>query len=56
MDQRLRMQPLGDVSELEDIDRALLEHAGADAAQHMFRRVPFEKDGIDACPVQQLTE
>ena len=37
-------------------DGALLQHAGADAAEHMLAAVALEDDGVDAGLVQQLAE
>ena len=39
---------------IEQRYRAFLEHAGPDAAEHVFRRLPFQDDVLDAVGVKQL--
>ncbi len=56
MDQAFTMQPSGDADRLQKIDRALLEHAGANARQHVGAILALEDDRIDAVRVQQLPE
>ena len=41
---------------VEHVDRALLQHAGADALFHIRAALGFEDDGIDAVAVQKLPE
>ena len=41
---------------VEQVDRRLLEHAGADAAEHVFAAAALEDDVVDAGVVQQLAE
>ena len=50
------MQARGDTGALEHVDRALLEHAGADTAQDVFRAAPLQNERVDALPVQQLPQ
>ena len=45
-----------DAGLVEQIDRDLLDHAGADAAEHVVAGVPLEDDVVDAGLVQQLAE
>jgi mannose-6-phosphate isomerase-like protein (cupin superfamily) len=40
----------------EQVGGDLFEHAGADAAQHIFATLALEDHGIDAGPVQQLAQ
>ena len=56
MDQAFKMQPSGDADRLQKADRALLEHAGANARQHVGAILALENDRIDAVGVQQLPE
>ena len=41
---------------VEESDRALFEHAGADAAEHVVAGLPFEHDRCRCRSVQQLPE
>jgi hypothetical protein len=41
---------------VEEIDRDLLYHAGADAAEHMLAGMPLDNDVIDALVMQELAE
>ena len=54
--QAFALHTRADARLLEQIDRALLDHAGADAAQHVARRVPLEDDVVDAVLMQQLAQ
>ena len=45
-----------DAGPVEQVDRRLLEHAGADAAEHVGRALPLEDHVVDAGPVQQLRQ
>jgi hypothetical protein len=36
----------------EQVDEALFENAGTDAAQHVFRRFRFQDDRVDSLQVQ----
>ena len=45
-----------DAGLVEQVDRALLEHAGADAAAHVVARCALEDHAVDAVAVQQLPE
>ena len=47
---------VADAGFVEQVDRGLLEHAGADAAQHVLAAAPLEDDVVDAGLVQQLAE
>ena len=48
MDQPLAMGARSRAYLVEQRDRAFLEQAGADAAEHIFRRLALENDVIDA--------
>ena len=41
---------------IEQIDGALLEHASADAAQHVFGRTALDDDVVDASAAEELTQ
>ena len=49
-------QTLGDPGPLEQGDRALFQHAGPDASQHVFRCLDLKDYGVDFGVVQQLAE
>ena len=51
MDQPLAMGARAGADLVEQRHRAFLEQAGADAAEHIFRRLAFENDVIDAVKV-----
>src|SRR5690606_35025624 len=50
------MHSLADAGFVEQVHGDLLEHPGADAAQHVFAGPALEDHGVDAGLVQQLTE
>ena len=52
--QALGVQPRSHAGAIEQLHRALLQHAGADAAQHAFLRALLEDDGVDARAVREL--
>jgi hypothetical protein len=56
MRQALCTQSRRNACPLGNVDSTLLEHTGADAAQHMLRAAPLKNDGIDTRLMQQLTE
>jgi len=56
VDQAFAMQPLAHAGAVEHLDRALLEHAGADAAEDVLATAVFDDDGVDAGEVEQLPE
>ena len=56
MHQPFGVQTRSDAGTVEYVDRALLEHAGADAPEHVLGAALFEDDGVDARLVQQLPE
>ena len=56
MRQPLFMQPRAGFRLVEQVDRALLEHAGADAGEHVLAARPLEDDIVDADAGQQLAE
>ncbi|CAM5201610.1 hypothetical protein BTHI11S_05895 [Bosea thiooxidans] len=56
MDQALAIEPLADAGFVQEIDHALLEHAGADARQDVVGAAPFDNDVVDAGARQQLPE
>jgi hypothetical protein len=52
----LALEPLADAHLDEQLDRALLEHAGADARLDVGAIARLEDDGLDALAVQQVAE
>ena len=50
------MHARADARLVKQIDRDLLDDAGANAAEHVFAGLPFENDIVDAMLVQELTE
>ena len=52
--QAFARQSLADPGFLQQIDRALFEHAGADATKHILAGAPLEHDVVDALQLQQL--
>src|SRR4051794_17017088 len=52
----LAMQPVADAGAVEEVDRALLEDAGADARFDVVAATVLEDDSVDARDVQQLPE
>ena len=56
MDEALALQPRAGARLVDQRDRALFEHAGADAAEHIVLRFLFEDDRLDAGAGQQLAE
>ena len=56
VDQAFAMQPRGDAGMIEHIDTALLQHASANATQHVVRAASFDDDSVDAIPEQELPE
>ncbi len=48
--------PCIDTRACQQIHRHLLEHAGADAAQHVVAALAFDDDVVDARLEKQLTE
>ena len=54
VDQALAMGARAGADLVEQRYRAFLEQAGADAAEHIFRRLPFQDDVVDAVGVKQL--
>ncbi len=53
MDQPLARQPVADAGLGEDVDRALLQQAGADAGTQVLRRAPLQHDAVDAGQAEQ---
>ena len=51
VDQPLAMGARAGADLVEQRHRAFLEQAGADAAEHIFRRLPLEDDVVDAVEV-----
>ena len=54
--QSLAVQALGDAGLLEQLDRRLLEHAGADAAHHIGGAALLDDHRVDAGLVQQRAQ
>jgi hypothetical protein len=56
VDQPVAMQPLGDTRLFQQLDRALLQHAGADAGFDIAARPQFENHALDAVHLQQARQ
>ena len=56
MHQAFAVHARADAGLVQEIDGHLLDHAGADAAEHVLRRLPFQDDVVDAVLVQELAE
>ena len=54
VDLALGIHPSADPRVAEDADRTPLQHAGADAAEHVLAALAFEDDALDAGPVEQV--
>src|SRR5215813_9730727 len=53
VDEAFAPHPLAEAGRVKELDGALLEHAGPDAAFHIGARAVLEDDGIDAAAGQQ---
>ena len=56
VDEAFAVQAAGHVGGLNRLDRPLLEHAGADAAEHVVGGVPLEDHVVDARAGEKLAE
>ncbi len=56
VDQTFAVQPRTDAGVIEHLDRPLLEHPGANAAEHVLAAAAFDDDRVDAGEMQQLPE
>jgi hypothetical protein len=56
MNQAFAMGPRGCADFVQKSDRAFLQKAGADAAEHVIGRLPFQNDVVDAVAAKQLPE
>src|SRR5690606_8141317 len=56
VDQALGVHAVGDTGLAHEVDKAVFQHAGADAAEDVFGGLGLEDDGFDALAVQQLAE
>ena len=54
--QSFGMHALAHTGFVQQVDGDLLQHPGADAAQHVVAALAFQNDGIDARLVQQLAQ
>jgi hypothetical protein len=54
--QAFGVEPAPDAGLVEKLHRALLEHAGANAAEHMLAAAPFQHDRVDAGALEQLRQ
>ena len=54
--QAFALQAVADTGLNEQIDRALLKNAGANALLDVFARVGFENHGIDALQMKKMRE
>ena len=54
VNQPLLVHALRDPRLVQQVDRALLQHAGADAAQYVFARATLEDDRLHPLEMQQL--
>ena len=48
VDQAFGMQPRADARPVQQVHRALFEHAGADAPEHIFAAPLLQDDRVDA--------
>jgi hypothetical protein len=56
MRQPLARQALVEADLMHDVDRCLLEHAGADPTLDIGAIAPLQHDAVDAGPMQQVGE
>jgi hypothetical protein len=56
VDQPFRVQPFADAGLAQQLHGGVLQHAGADAAEHVLAGALLEDDVVDAGLVQQLAE
>ena len=56
MDQALAVGARAGAHFVEQCDGTFLEQAGADTAEHVVRRLPFQDDVVDAVGAQQLSQ
>ena len=56
VDEPLAPQPLADADLVQQVDRALLQHARADPLLDVLAAPVLEHDGVDARQVQQMRE
>jgi len=56
MDDAVALQPAGDAGLLEQIDRALLEHTGANPLLDVLAAAVLDYDGLDPCGLEQAGE
>ncbi len=56
MDQALAPQPFAEAGLDQEIDAALLQHAGTDAALDMLAAALLEDDGVDPLALQQVAQ
>src|ERR1700722_51429 len=56
VDQALAVRALAGAALIEQRHRSFFEQAGADAAEHVFRRLAFQDDVVDSANVKQLSQ
>jgi hypothetical protein len=56
MHQALATQPLSHAYRAQQVDSALLQHAGAEPALYVLTIAAFDDDGLDAVAVQDLSK
>jgi hypothetical protein len=56
VDLALAVHALAALRLAHQLGEAVLEHAGADAAEHVLAALPLEHDGVDALEVQELRQ
>src|SRR5690606_6267759 len=56
MHEALALEPRGHPRRTQDRHRALLDHAGTHAAEHIFAAAPLEDDALDASAIEKLRE
>jgi hypothetical protein len=56
MHQPFGMQPPGDPGSVQQFDRAVLQHAGADAAKHVGGAAALQDDGLDTVIFQKAAK
>ena len=56
VDQALAMHPRADADLVEQFGRALFQHAGADASEHVVLAASLEDDRLDSGDLQKAAE
>jgi hypothetical protein len=56
VDQALAVCALAGTDLIEQVHRSFIQQAGADAAEHVIRRLAFQDDVVDSVRVKQLSQ